>query len=316
MAGAPITTYTVRLTDIEAKELQHYLNNHDFEFVDIPYTRFAARKGRLNLAHYQSGKLVLQGRDTQEFVEFVLEPLILKRAELGYEHVHNPELLIPRIGVDESGKGDFFGPLCIAAVYGNEKAVEHWREQGMKDSKSISDTRIPELAKAIRKTPGALVDVVVIGNEAYNRLYRKVKNLNDLLAWGHARAVENLLEKKDKMQPPPQRIISDQFAANPATVAKALQPLGRRLELIQRPKAESDPVVAAASILARDRFLDRLSKLGEQWGAKLPKGASVQVQETGRHLIEKHGAPILEKVAKTHFRTAGLILGEERDEDS
>ena len=169
----------------------------------------------------ESGKLVIQGKGTGEFVEFVLEPEILKEVKLGYEEVLNPELLAPRFGVDESGKGDFFGPLCVAGVYVNERVIKGWKDAGIKDSKNISsDKRIKELAKLIRDTGGCVSTVVPIGNEAYNRLYAKMRSVNTILAWGHARVIENLMGQRHRMIPPPVRAISDQFASSKDVVAR------------------------------------------------------------------------------------------------
>ena len=195
----------------------------------------------------------------------MLEPEILKEARLGYEAVLNPELLLPRLGVDESGKGDFFGPMCVAGVYVNEAVVNAWKDSGIRDSKDISsDRKIKELAELIRKTPGCVTTVVPIGNEAYNRLYPKMRSVNTLLAWGHARVIENLMGQRHRMNPPPVRAISDQFASNKETVGKALMPLGREIELVQKHRAEEDLAVAAASILARHEFVTRLAGLGQR----------------------------------------------------
>src|SRR5439155_15060486 len=154
----------------QAAAVKAYLEEHGYKFREVPYARFAAEKDKTNVVFYESGKLVLQGKGTQEFIEFVLEPHILKEARLGYEAVLNPELLLPRLGVDESGKGDFFGPLCIAGAYVNEAVVRAWKDVGIRDSKNISsDKRIKELAELIRNTPGCVTTVVPIGNEAYNR---------------------------------------------------------------------------------------------------------------------------------------------------
>ena len=111
-----LTSYTCKLSDAQAAALERHLRQNDFKFRQVPYARFAGEKEKTNVVFYESGKLVVQGKGTQDFVEFVLEPKILQEVKLGYETVLNPELLAPRIGVDESGKGDFFGPLCIAAV--------------------------------------------------------------------------------------------------------------------------------------------------------------------------------------------------------
>ena len=301
----PLTSYTLKLTPEQAGALKSLLQNRHYQFREVPHAQFAAEKDKTNVVFYHSGKLVIQGKGTQEFIEFVLEPEILKEARLGYEAVLNPELLLPRLGVDESGKGDFFGPLCIAGVYVNAQVVTAWKDSGIRDSKNISsDKRIKELAELIRKTPGCVTSVVPIGNEAYNRLYAKMRSVNTLLAWGHARVIENLMGQRHRMDPPPARAISDQFAHDKATVAKALMSLGREIELIQKHRAEEDLAVAAASILARHEFVTRLGALAKQFELDLPRGASAAVDAAAREFVAKHGAENLPKVAKMHFRTA------------
>ncbi len=301
----PLTNHTCKLNDAQAEALKAYLQTHNYEFREVPYARFAGAKDNLNVVFYESGKLVLQGKGTPEFIEFVLEPEILKEARLGYEAVLNPELLMPRLGVDESGKGDFFGPLCVAGVYVNESVIKSWEDAGIRDSKNISsDKKIKELAELITKTPGCVSSVVPIGNEAYNRLYTKMRSVNTLLAWGHARVIENLMGQKHRMIPPPVRAISDQFASSKDTVAKALMSLGREIELVQRHKAEADVAVAAASILARNEFVKRLGELGKEFEIVLPKGASALVDKAAKEFINRHGVENLKKVAKMHFRTA------------
>jgi len=301
----PLTSYTCKLTDPQAATLRSWLQSHQYQFREVPYARFAAEKEKTNVVFYESGKLVVQGKGTQEFVEFVLEPEIVHEARLGYESVLNPELLLPRLGVDESGKGDFFGPLCIAGAYVNEAVVNSWADVGIRDSKTISsDKRIRDLSELIRKTPGCVTTVVPIGNEAYNRLYSKMGSVNSILAWGHARVIENLMAQRHRMRPPPVRAISDQFASSKQTVARALMPLGRAIELVQKHRAEEDLAVAAASILARHEFVTRLGALEKQYGLKLPKGASAAVDAAAKELASRHGAEGLAKVAKMHFRTA------------
>ncbi|HLP77574.1 MAG TPA: ribonuclease HIII [Candidatus Paceibacterota bacterium] len=301
----PLTSYTCKLTNAQAAALREYLVAHDYRFREVPYARFAGEKDKVNVVFYESGKLVLQGKGVQEFIEFVLEPEILKEAKLGYEAVLNPELLLPRFGVDESGKGDFFGPLCVAGVYVNESVVKAWKDAGIRDSKNISsDKRIRELAELIRETPGCVTSVVPIGNEAYNRLYKTMRSVNAMLAWGHARVIENLMGQRHRMNPAPVRAISDQFASSKEVVAKALMSKGRELELVQKHKAEEDMSVAAASILARHEFVTRLAAMEKQFGMTLPKGASASVDVAAKEFIGKHGAENLPKVAKMHFRTA------------
>jgi ribonuclease HIII len=301
----PLTSYTAKLNDSQAVALEQYLRENDYVFREVPYARFAGEKNKTNVVFYQSGKLVVQGKGTQEFVEFILEPQILQEVKLGYETVLNPDLLLPRLGVDESGKGDFFGPLCVAGVYVNQKIIEEWKDIGIRDSKNISsDKRMAELADVIKKTPGCITTVVPIGNEAYNRLYKTMRSVNAMLAWGHARVIENLMGNISRMNPPPVRAISDQFAATKTTVEKALMDLGRSIELVQRHKAEEDVAVAAASILARNEFVTRLKTMEKNFGMKFPKGASAAVDAAAKEFISKHGVENLPKVAKMHFRTA------------
>lgn len=310
MGEQALASYTCSLDDAQAVALEAHLQEHGFEMREVPYARFGGKRDKVNVVLYESGKLVVQGKGTREFVEFVLEPEILKEARLGYEAELNPLMTVARIGVDESGKGDFFGPLCIAGVYVNESVCRVLVEAGVRDSKRISsDKRIAALAEAIRKAPGCVWSVVPVGPESYNRLYAKMGNVNRLLAWGHARVIENLLEKGSAMDPAPVRAISDQFAATKATVEKALLAKGRELELVQRHKAESDLAVAAASILARHEFVTRLAALSGEMEVELPRGAGKPVDVAAKALVDQHGEAGLHQVSKLHFRNAARALG-------
>lgn len=305
-----LTNYTAKLTPEQADRLEARVRDGTFELRDVPYARFSGVKKDFNVTYYESGKVVVQGKGTQDFVEFVLEPEVLQKAEVGYEEELNPELLLPRLGVDESGKGDFFGPLCVAGVYVNADVIRSWKSAGVRDSKSIgSDAQIAKLATLIRETPKCVTAVVPIGNEAYNRMHKSNGSVNRVLAWGHARVIENLMLQRHRMVPAPVRAISDQFAQDKETVGKALMTLGREIELVQRHRAEEDLAVAAASILARDEFVQRLKRLETEYGVKLPKGASSAVEDAARVFVEKHGAALLPKVAKMHFRTSYRVLG-------
>ena len=202
------------------------------------------------------------------------------------------------IGTDEAGKGDYFGPLVVAGVYVNHETVSKLRQLNIRDSKRVSDGRVKNLAVEIKKI--CPHNIVVIGPERYNTLYEKMKNLNRLLAWGHARAIENLLEKV-----PCSRVLSDQFG-DERFILDALLKRGKEIELEQKTKAEDDVAVAAASLLARSEFLNRLEKLSQKWGIGFPKGAT-KVVEDGKKFAKKHGAKALSKVAKVHFKTTRTI---------
>jgi len=296
-----MNSYTHALTKDQATELRALLEELGFEFSPKQYTLFFAQKNKLSVAVYEKGpKVLVQGRGVEEFVQFELEPKILGEAKLGYEEVHSPEIFEPHIGVDESGKGDFFGPLVIAGAYVDRGIARKLLDAGVVDSKRIgSDARIRALADTIRKSSLSLVEIVLIGPAKYNELYDKFGNLNRLLGWGHARVIENLLAKKPECP----RSLSDQFA-DARVITASLLKHGRKIAIEQRPRAESDIAVAAASILAREAFINWLERKSKELGLRLERGVSPSVKENARKLVELNGPGALREVAKVHFRTA------------
>jgi ribonuclease HIII len=302
-----MNAYTHALTSEQATTLRALLEETGFQFTPKEYTIFFAQKNKLSVAVYEKGpKVLVQGKGVEEFVQFELEPKILGEARLGYEEVHSPEMFRPHFGIDESGKGDFFGPLVIAGVYVDAGIARKLVDEGVQDSKRIgSDARIRALAGSIRKNTNGLNNVVLIGPEKYNELYQSFGNLNSLLGWGHARVIENLLAKK----PDCPRSLSDQFA-DARVIERSLLAHGQKIQIEQRPRAESDVAVAAASILAREGFIDWLEKRGKKLGLRLGRGVSASVKEAARKLVETNGPEALREVAKVHFRTAHEIAPE------
>src|SRR6201984_2507828 len=277
-----MNSYTHPLTKEQATKLRTLLEGLGFEFAPKEWTIFFAQKNKLSVAVYEKGpKVLVQGKGVEEFVQFELEPKILGEAKLGYEEVHSPEMFEPHFGVDESGKGDFFGPPVIAGVYVDRGIARRLVEGGVQDSKRISsDARIRALADTIRKTSMGLSDVVLIGPAKYNELYEKFGNLNKLLAWGHARVIENLLAKK----PDCPRSLCDQFA-DAGIIEQSLLLPGRKIPIQQRPRAESDIAVAAASILAREAFINWLDREGKRLGVRLERGGSAAVKAAAGTLV-------------------------------
>lgn len=205
------------------------------------------------------------------------------------------------VGSDESGKGDYFGPLVVAAVC---LTRENWRTLealGVRDSKSLSDGAARSLAGQIRDAYPA--EVVTIGPKRYNEMWAKMGSVNRVLAWAHARAIENVLERA----PEATAAVADQFG-DASLIRDALFKKGKAVQLLQMPRAERDPAVAAASIVARAEFLRRLDQLGQQAGLPLPKGASGAVEGAARELVAKLGRDALPEYAKTHFRTTRRVL--------
>lgn len=200
-------------------------------------------------------------------------------------------------GSDESGKGDFFGPLVVAAV---ALTSANWRvlvELGVQDSKNLTDARAASIAVHIRA--GFPHEVIAIMPPRYNELWAKFGNVNRLLAWAHARAIENVIEQA----PEATAAVADQFG-DESLIRDALFKRGRSVRLVQMPRAERDPAVAAASILARAEFLRRLDQLSRAAGVRLPKGASSQVDAVARALFAQRGREALAAIAKMHFKNA------------
>lgn len=311
MKSKTLTSYTVSLSDIERNKLESIIHDGNWEIADAPYAFWKAKKPGLSLVAFESGKLTIQGKETADFITFTLEPEITGKAELGYSkevpaaEPPEPSLPLPHAGIDESGKGDFFGPLVIAAVFvENNMMAEELLKNGVKDSKAIkNDKKIPPLANNIRKIVKGKFSIVQIGPQAYNRIYSQIRNLNRLLAWGHARVLENLLEKVPECN----SALADKFG-NSALIENALMTKARKIRLHQKTKGESDIAVAAASILARDEFLRRMQKLGEEFNMILPKGAGPNVDEKVREIAAERGRDILAQIGKMHFKTVAKAL--------
>ena len=296
-------TYT--LTPEQTAQLKDILEQRGWELSVVPYSVFKASGDHVSVVAYTSGKLVVQGKNAEEFIEFTLEPDILHTYGTLLPPEPSAEDLSPHGGIDESGKGDFFGPLVIAGVCVDADIAARLRTIGVCDSKQVSSSkRIRELAAEIRQAAEGHFSIVLLKPETYNRLYNSIGNLNKLLAWGHARTIENLLE----LVPDCPRMLSDKFG-NEVLIRRALMEKGRKITLDQRVRAESDVAVAAASILAREYFLRQMDKLSETLGLELPRGGGPQVKAAGRELLAKHGPEIFNSCAKLHFKTYNELLG-------
>lgn len=306
-------SFTFALKPDEQGRLLDELRNGNYAAAQVPHARAAGSRPDCKVILYESGKCLVQGKGAADWVAFVFEPLIAQRIVTGNDVDAKPEDARPHMGIDESGKGDFFGPLVIAAAYTDDQVTRRLREIGVRDSKTIrSDAQAGKMAGEIRTALAGRFALVVIGPRAYNRLYARIGNVNRLLAWGHARAIENLLEKV----PACPRAVADQFGPE-RQIRQALLRNGREIKLEQRPRAESDPAVAAASVLARAAFLDALRALAEKYGAPIPKGASAAVVTAAEALVRKEGPAVLLETAKCHFRTTDAVLagaGASRDE--
>ncbi len=295
-------SYTLKLSSEQMDKLGNALEGRGWPTRTVQYARFAFDGELVKVVAYESGKLVVQGRNTEDFVANILEPEVTGEFLLGYEEVNNPEWFEPHAGLDESGKGDLFGPVVTACVVGDGEMVRSWMEAGIRDSKTITDGAIMKMAKQIKATRGVVVKVAYTNMLKYNELYLKFdSNLNKFLAWLHGRSLNDAL--KEKM---PAWGLLDQFTKQPL-VQKYVE--GIDFDLQMRTKAEEDPVVAAASIIARATWLQQMKRLEEISGEKLPKGSGAQAKEKARQIYERLGEGRMGEFCKLHFKTAYEAMG-------
>lgn len=307
-SGHMASQYSIELTETEAKALQKKLQTRaGYEPAEREYAAFCFNGPKVNVTYYaKRGRLVVQGSGASEFLEFVMliDPKTGVSATApakasGASRVDTR----PHFGVDESGKGDYFGPLVIAGVYSDERTAEALVKLGCKDSKSIpDDKKIASIAAKIMKVPGIAYEVVCMGPKRYNELYAEFGNLNRLLAWGHARVIAALHEKV----PSCPRALSDQFA-NEWVLKTALGKRKIPVQLEQRTKAESDVAVAAASILARARFVKWMTDTAAASGCSMPLGCAGHVVRAAQDFVDKYGMERLNEVAKLHFKTTAKL---------
>ena len=281
----PKTSFTYELDAEQQEKLLALLALGNYRARQVPYSLVAVEGDGFNCALYQKEKhgrrkLCIQGSKAQDFVEFFLEPNVLGVATVGYEDVLDPGRSSAHGGSDESGKGDFFGPLVVACCYTDETLSAAMREMGV----------------------------------AYNRLYAKIKNINRLLAWAHGTCIEELLEKQQACP----KVVVDQFAPTETTIRRALKERGKKIVVEQRHRAEDDIAVAAASVMARAEFLRAIAAMAVEDGPipvdkvpldMIPRGSSdPRVRQLAEEMVRKHGPTWLMNHCKAHFQTTDKVL--------
>jgi ribonuclease HIII len=284
-------TLVFRLPREQGEALRRRLDSGAFEFRSVPHAVFSARGEGVVATYYRSGKLVVQGAEPETFAELHLGAAAPARPV----RRDAPPATEPLIGSDESGKGDFFGPLVVAAVRLTPEDARALAGGPVRDSKLMSDEAVLRAGAALRsRFPHAIVQ---LDPPAYNALHARVRNLNPMLAELHVKAITELAE-------PGIRVVVDQFA-HETLMQRALGALDVRME--QRPRAEEELAVAAASVLARERFLLELRRLSEEFAVELAKGAGPPADRSARRFVELHGTLKLGQVAKLHFKSAAKI---------
>lgn len=315
------STYTYELDEGQQNLLLLIMERGNYRKREVPYSLMSIDGDGFNCTLYEKvkhgrRKCCVQGGKAEDFVLFVLEPQVLGAATIGYEQVLDPERDKPHGGSDESGKGDYFGPLVVACCYVDEALSAQLREIGARDCKQMTDKSVLAVGSKIRHLLGpSRWAFVKIGPAAYNRLYAKIKNINRLLAWAHGVCIESLLEK----QPSCPRVVVDQFAPTETVIKRALKERGRKIRVDQRHKAESDVAVAAASVVARELFLRSLISSLPDYGlaaateedpvGAIPKGSSdPRIRELAERCVWANGPKWVMDHCKAHFQTTDKVL--------
>ena len=300
-----MNTYTIKISPEKQTSIEKFLETKGVHFEPMQYALYRAKGNGFVAIMYNSGKFVLQGSCIDSIArEIEISVLKDEVSSIISKQNEKDDIFVAHIGVDESGKGDYFGPLIVAGVYVDESNRQKFINLGIKDSKTLNDVQIKKMAVEIKNN--AIFSVVTINPQKYNELYTKFKNLNKLLAWGHARVIENILQRQKA-----EYALSDKFG-DEMLIKNALMNEGRQIRLEQRTKAESDIAVACASVLARYEFVRKIDELSLKYSVNLPKGASDKVLEAGRLFCKKYGEKELSQVAKLHFKTTKEILNQNK----
>ncbi|WP_108623816.1 ribonuclease HIII [Candidatus Similichlamydia epinepheli] len=290
-----MSVHVFQLDNSKWKLLETFLLDNGFVQKKIaPHVVFLLQKSGVSCCLYESGKCTVQGKEGpfQEFIEFVLEPFL---EDFSYS-LGKIEDSSVRIGTDESGKGDLFGPLCVTAVFIDTSTEQKLKKLGVRDSKKLSDQRAISLAQEIREI--CRYRSLRLVPSTYNRLYDKFGNLNLLLGWAHAKVVADLIKETGT----PDKLVVDQFAKDQKLLERAFAKENINVPLEQRFRAESDISVAAASVISRAIFLDWIKDTSEKIGLLLHKGSGEKSQDSLEAFMNREDTSLIFDIAKMHFK--------------
>ncbi len=245
-------------------------------------------------------KTVLQGN--KELREYTAIDALLFGKQLFENSSFEIEEPQAYIGTDESGKGDYFGPLVVAGVYVDSESSAKLKKIGVRDSKELSERAIIKLASEIKHIIGNNFKIISLTPSKYNSMYAQIGNVNKLLGWTHANIIESLATRCNAKE-----VICDKFG-NESYIIDSLQPEKLGILLHQFTRAERYTAVAAASILAREKFCNWFEESKKLLNIDLPKGASEQVEKTSFNIKLKFGEDKLSELVKLHFKTTNKII--------
>lgn len=295
-------TFSIKIATDKVKELEQILHSVGLvqQPIKSPYEMLRLSSLNLNAILYSSGKFVLQGSDMSELKSLIgdlVENSVDSKNSIG-------EIFTARVGADEVGKGDYFGPMVVAAAYVKEDHFQILKKLGIADSKKLSDSKIEQIFLGL---PSSLkYEVGIIAPSKYNKVYKGLKNISVLLAKAHAENIERLIEQVRLNGDQPSLVLIDQFSKKESRMLDELGELTKETEFRQFHKGESDIAVATASVIARATFLHEWEKMETEWSFQFPKGAT-DVISAAQKFVDQYGFESLDRVAKTSFKTTGSI---------
>jgi len=287
-------TLVLKVPPAQRDAIRRRLGAEDFEFRSVPHALFSVKGSGIVATLYKSGKFVIQGADPDVFVaRYVEGGTVVPTKAKSKVAKEEPLEAVPTetlVGSDECGKGDFFGPLIVCAVRLEPEQAAELASSGVMDSKKLTDERALQLGGALRGV--VPFSIQRLDPPQYNERYAIIRNVNLLLADLHADAIRELAK-------PGMAVLIDQFSKKDL-FAERLGDLGLRIE--QRPRAEANLAVAAASIIAREEFLTCMDQLSAEAGLTLRKGAGAPTDNAAVEYARMHGFDALGQVAKLHFK--------------
>ena len=288
-------TLSIQLNQSEAGKVREVLLSNGWsedpivnKYVNL---RMKSKKGSV-CTLYTSMKVVFQG--DEDFSRIV-------------EDIKGKENVIPRLGVDEVGKGDYFGPLVVVACFVSNEFLKKYGTLGIGDSKDFSDSKIERMYESLKGYKHYYASTIY--PEEYNELYEQYRNVAVLLAKQHSKVIEMGLKDLKQKKIDCKRVVVDQFSSKKTRITDELGPLALsgEVEFVQFHKGELDVAIASASILARGIFLREMDKMKKEYYFDFPKGAS-NVITPAKEFVKKYGVDELKKVAKVSFKTTKKVI--------
>ncbi len=266
---------------------------------------FAAKLPTVAITVYKSGKVLFQGADAQkEAARWGSAPTHSNTSTTSSVKTKGDTLpanfeKFSVIGSDETGTGDYFGPVTVAAVFVPKEKIALLQELGIKDSKMLTDEKMLLIADDIKAI--CPHSILVLRNEKYNTVQQKGWSQGKIKALLHNKALLHVLNKIKPTSP--DYILIDQFAERDIYYRHIQneKEIVRDNVLFSTKAEQLHVAVAAASILARVAFLKEMDHISKEINMTIPKGASNKVDEMAAKILLTHGEQALQNITKWHF---------------